>query len=201
LSRSDGKPCAVVLAAGASTRMGRPKSLIQWRGQAFVTHVVGLADRAGCRPIVVVDGAVVLPSDVLAGATRITNGDWQAGQLSSLQEALRALSFSSDTPPRRGVLVLTVDRPHVQFDTIARLVEAHAEDPSAIWQPAHRGRRGHPILYPHDVAADLLELASGETPRTLLARKDVAARRRLLDVDDPAVVENIDRPEDLERLA
>jgi CTP:molybdopterin cytidylyltransferase MocA len=181
--------------------MGRPKSLIQWRGKAFVTHVIGLADHGGCRPIVVVDGASILPEDVLDGATRITNGDWQAGQLSSLQAALRALSFDGADPPRQGVLVLTVDRPHVQPATVARLVRAHVQHPLVVWQPTYRGRRGHPVLYPHDLVVDLLALANGETARTLLARRDVAARRGLLDVDDPAVVENLDRPEDLERLA
>ena len=70
-----------------------------------------------------------------------------------------------------------------------------------VWQPAYRGRRGHPVLYPHDLVVDLLGLAKDETARTLLARPDVAPRRRLLDVDDRAVVENLDQPEDLKLLS
>lgn len=200
MSPGDGIPCAAVLAAGASTRMGRPKSLIQWRGKAFVTHVVDLAEQAGCRPIVVVDGAFVLPEDVLGSASRITNRGWPAGQISSLQAALRGLSFDTEDPPRQGVLVLTVDRPHVQPNTVTRLVEAHVQHPQVVWQPAYRGRRGHPVLYPNDLVADLLTLGKEESARTFLVRADVAARRRVLEVDDPAVLENLDQPEDLERL-
>jgi CTP:molybdopterin cytidylyltransferase MocA len=180
--------------------MGRPKGLISWRGRAFVTHAIGLAEQAGCTPIVVVDGACVLPEDVLGGATRITNSDWPSGQISSLQAALRVLFVGGEHRPRKGVLVLTVDRPHVQPSTVARLVDAHVQNPLAVWQPAYRGRRGHPVLFPHDLVNDLLALAKEESARTLLKRRDVEARRRALDVDDPAVVANLDRPEDVEHL-
>lgn len=189
---------AVVLAAGASTRMGRPKALIRWRDRTFVEHAIAAALAAGCSPIVVVDGAHPLPHGELPpDVTTVTNADWNAGQLSSLQVGAREILAAHDPS---GVLVLTVDRPHIEHETVRRLTEAHAREPAAIWQPAHEGQRGHPIVYPRAVVDVLLELPPQASARELLARTDVAALRRTVDVDDAAVLDNIDRPHDLARL-
>ncbi|MEM9453459.1 MAG: nucleotidyltransferase family protein [Myxococcota bacterium] len=189
---------AVVLAAGASTRMGRPKALLRWRGRPFVRHAVEQAHAAGASPVVVVEGAVPLPEVALGGARRVHNEAWAEGPLGSLQMGLRALLDTGCT--EAGVLVLTVDRPHVRESTLRELVAAVRDEPRAIWQPRHHDRRGHPIIYPADLVPALVELAPPQTPRTLLARPEVAARRRSLAVEDPAVLDNLDRPEDLDRL-
>lgn len=182
---------AVVLAAGASARMGRPKAALQWRGRTFVEHAVALA--SSCAPVVVVAGATALPAlDVAI----VHNPHWQDGPLSSLQVGLRAIEDAAWT----GVLVLTVDRPHVRASTIAALLREHASHPDAVVQPIHEGRRGHPILHPRDVANALLQLPRTATARDVVHRPDVAARRRAIDVDDAAILDNIDTPEDLARL-
>ena len=186
---------AVVLAAGASSRMGRPKALLQWRGASFLHHVVMGAVAVGCEPIIVVDGAVSLQDDAAALPVKlITNVDWPRGQLSSLQFGLELI------PDAFGVLVLTVDRPHVEVETLHRLANAHAADASAIWQPRYEGRSGHPIVYPAEIAALLRTLPPEDSPRTLLGQPEIAARRQTVDVDDAAVRDNLDRPGDLDRL-
>lgn len=187
------KVAAVVLAAGASSRMGQPKALLRWKGRTFVEHAIGLARTSGCAPVVVVEGAHGLPDAVLAGAQRVRNPRWRDGQLSSLQAGLRALPMDVT-----GVLVLTVDRPHVDPGTVAALVRAQEGDPSSIWQPAHHGQRGHPLLVPRDVAEAWRLAPSTGTARDVVRLH--ASRRRVVDVTDPAVLENLDRPEDLERL-
>lgn len=189
---------AVVLAAGASTRMGRPKALLRWRGRPFVVHAIEQARTAGASTVVVVEGATVLPAEHLGRATRVRNTRWAEGPLGSLQHGLRALETSAQ--PLCPVVILTVDRPHVAPATMRALAEAVADDPSAIWQPRLGERRGHPIVYPVDLVRRLLALGPPFTPRDLLARPEVASRRRQVDVDDPAVLDNIDRPEDLRRL-
>jgi molybdenum cofactor cytidylyltransferase len=183
-------PAAIVLAAGASTRMGRPKALLVHRGRSFVRCAVDLA--AGCDPIVVVTGAVDLADLDLGPALRVHNPTWPQGQLSSLQRGLAALA----DPP--GLLVLTVDRPHVRPATVAALLAAFAGDPAGVWQPAHAGRRGHPIVYPASLVSALRGLPADASPRDLLGRHPHL--RRSLDVDDPAVLDNLDRPADLEHL-
>ena len=116
---------AVVLAAGASTRMGRPKALIGWRGQTFLRRVVGLAEAAGCAPIVVVEGALTLPEAELGPAIRALNRSWSEGQLSSLQVGLRGLT-STVGPGCSGVMVLAIDRPRVAAATCRALREYRA---------------------------------------------------------------------------
>ena len=102
---------AVVLAAGASTRMGAPKALLVWRGQPFVAHAIALARAVGAGPIVVVEGAHAIPDELLGTAVRVKNDAWQLGPLGSLQAGLR-LALADDPVPQ-AVLVLSVDRPHV----------------------------------------------------------------------------------------
>jgi CTP:molybdopterin cytidylyltransferase MocA len=184
---------AVVLAAGESARMGRPKAFLQWRGRTFVEQVVELARGAGCTPIVVVGGATPLPE---LGVDVVVNAGWRRGPLSSLQVGLRAMAMR----PWTGVLVLTVDRPHLRPRTMTSLVEEHARRPDAVLQPAHDGRRGHPILHPRDVAELLLELPPLGNARDVVRRPDIAARRASVPVEDPAVHDNIDTPEALARL-
>lgn len=183
-------PAAIVLAAGASTRMGQPKALLLHRGRAWVRCAVDLA--AGCDPILVVTGAMDLAAVDLAPATRIQNDAWPKGQLSSLQRGLEILRDPA------GLLVLTVDRPHVRPATVAALLAAFAADPACIWQPAHAGRRGHPIVYPAALLPALRALPADASPRDLLARHEEL--RRSLAVDDPAVLDNLDSPADLTRL-
>ena len=189
-------PAAVVLAAGASTRMGRPKQLLRHRGRSFVGCAVELALAAGCAPIVVVSGAVELGEEPLTPAVLVHNADWPMGQLSSLQRGLAAVLERRPRSP--GVLVLTVDRPHLRADTVIALVAAARAEPGALWQPELHGRRGHPVIYPAALLAALAALPPTASPRALVAAH--AALRRGLPVDDPAVLENLDRPEDLARL-
>jgi len=188
------QPAAIVLAAGASTRMGRPKALEPWRGRPFVAHCIGLAAGVGCSPIVVVSGAVPLPDSATDGATVVRTEDWERGQMSSLRVGLAAIGDAA------AVLVLTVDRPHIRPDVVASIVDAWRGDPQSIWQPRLGDRRGHPLLYPGDVAQLLVAASPHETQRDVLSRPEVAARRRAVDTDDAAVCDNLDRPEDLARL-
>lgn len=191
---------AVVLAAGASLRMGRPKPLLRWRGRTFVQHVIGLAKDAGCRTIVVVQGAWPLPGKAVAEARLVDHPGWEQGPLSSLQIGSRTLLEHGLDPGATGVLVLTVDRPHLRLETIQTLVRAHAEHEHAVLQPETGGRRGHPVLIPRDLVREILRASPRASLRELLEPPEVAVRRLGLEVDDPAIFDNLDTPADLERL-
>ena len=185
---------AVVLAAGASTRMGRPKALIEWRGRPFFVHCVERARAVGCGPVVVVWGATPLPE--VPGIITVENPRWRDGPLSSLQAGLRAVLPVDPS----GVLVLTVDRPHVAEDTLQRLLEAHAQQPEVVVQPRLGEKSGHPVLHPRVVVDALLGLSSTDSVRSVVGQPKVRGARLRVPVADLAVLENLDTPDALLRM-
>lgn len=184
----------MILAAGASTRMGRPKALIEWQGRPFFMHCVKTAEAVGCTPIAVVWDATRLPAS--SGVVLVENAGWRDGPLSSLQAGLRAVRSDALT----GVLVMTVDRPHVRGETLEALFAAHAEHPDALVQPKLGGMSGHPLVFPVGIVGKILALAPTDSVRAVLHSPDVRDRRVRVEVDDPAVLDNLDSPDALDRL-
>lgn len=193
---------ALILAAGASSRMGTPKALLPLAGRSLLAHSLERVLAGGCTGALVVEGAHALTSEPALADARVgvvVNPDWPLGPLSSLQAGLRA---AIDRHERlAGVLVQRVEQPRVSPHTIAALLHALAEQPDAIVQPQVRGVSGHPIVWPRACFEDLLALDPRHaSARTLLARPEHAARRRKLALDDEGVLDNIDTPADYERL-
>lgn len=186
----------IVLAAGASTRMGQPKALLEHRGHSFLELACAYAAQVRDQATLVVTGAVEL--SMPAGAVEVHNADWEQGQLSSLQTGLREAVGRSGSPP--AVLVTTVDRPIVSPATVSGLVAAWRGEPDCLWQPRHAGQSGHPIIYPPTAVEELLQLAPTRSAREVVRAQRWRQYRRYLDVDDPGVVQNIDSPADLELL-
>ncbi len=174
--------------------MGRPKGGLTWRGRTLLEHALEQADAAGARARVVVLGAHLVP--VPPGEAVVHHPRWSEGPLSSLQAGLRALD---DPLVLDGLLVLTVDRPRVRPDTLVLLRAAFEADPERVWQPRHAGRRGHPLIWPAAALPALLDLTPTASRRALLEGAG-ALPRAVIDVDDPGVLDNIDRAEDLARL-
>jgi len=186
---------AVVLAAGASSRMGSPKALLSWEGRSFVGCCVNLAVTAGCSRCAVVTGAVRIADTQISSCVQVHNSQWRRGPLSSLQAGLLwALEGAAD-----GILVLTVDRPHLAPTTVRELISAFEQAPGGMWQPVFAGRWGHPIIFPRALAAALLQLPPEANRRQLIAAAPWRNHRYGLAVADPAILDNLDRPEDVAR--
>ena len=192
-------PCvvsAIVLAAGGSTRMGRPKAALRIANQSFVARCIRLA--TPCRRCFVVQGAAELSSLVNPSeATLVHNDGWADGPLTSLQLGLR--HAATEVPDLSGVLVLTVDRPHIHPSTVAALLKAHVHHPHRFVAPQYGERRGHPVIWPRAAFDALLALGPSQTPRQLLTGPHAMPRSTVV-VDDPAVLDNIDTPDDLAAL-
>lgn len=186
----------IILAAGASSRMGRPKALLDFHGETFLARLVRVM-RQECDPVLVVlgSGAGEIRSNAPPGATFAENPDPERGQLSSLQTALAVLPAAAE-----GFLFTPVDCPAVKPSTVARLARAAAErDPATVLViPRCGGRRGHPVFAARALAQEFLAL-----PPTAQAR-DVVHRHvphtRYLEVDDPGILSDIDDPESYRRL-
>lgn len=180
----------IILAAGGSVRLGRPKQLLDWRGQPFVRAVAETALRAGLDPVVVVTGAVaaeVIKSLEGLQVKIVHNGAWESGQASSIRAGLQAL------PPSTGAAVfLLADQPQVTFDVIAALVDLHATGLQPIVAPLVREeRRANPVLFDRAAFPDLLKLEGDVGGRAIFPKHRVEYmpwhdERLVLDVDTEA---------------
>lgn len=183
----------VILAGGASRRMGAPKALLSYRGETFVDRLIGLF-APHCAELVVVLGhdAETIRSGVRREAVFVVNPDYEAGQLTSLQCGLRAVSAGAC-----AVLFTPVDYPAVRPDTVAAIVSAFDGSADAV-VPRHGGRHGHPVLIARRCVDAFLALGPGATARDVM--HSLAARTRYVDVDDPGILRDIDNREDYREL-
>lgn len=188
---------AIILAAGASERMGYPKALLPYRGRSFLEGILEACYAAGVEQRVVVLGHFadkILESIDLSGVTVTRSGDLEAGPIGSVWAGLSALA----SLPLDAVLVWPVDRPHIAVATVTALVDAFRAGHQPIVVPICGGQRGHPVLFGRRVFAELLGAPRVEGARAVV-HKD-PARVIEVPVDDPAVLEDFNTPEDYKRL-
>lgn len=185
---------AVVLAAGASRRMGRVKALLPVQGRPLLVHVLELLAGAGAAPVITVVGhhqEALVPLLEAHGAPWVANPEPDGGQLSSLRVGLAALP-----PGAPGFLLLPVDHGLVHPDTVRRVLAAARLDPALPAVPSVQGRRGHPTWFPAACIPELMDPALEGGARTVLRRQ--GARIRHLVVEDPGARLDLDTPEDWE---
>jgi molybdenum cofactor cytidylyltransferase len=195
--RDSGDALAVVIpAAGRSSRMGRPKALLDPGGVTFLERVVGANRDAGCGIVIVAvrdrDDPIAERAGALGAYVAISE-DPDQGPIESLRAGLRAL------PDHVGRCLLhPVDHPLVRPETISMLAgEADADAKASIVLPLHRGRAGHPVLFKRAVFPELLDRTLAGGARTVVRRN--AGRVLAVDVQDPGVLANLDTPEELAR--
>jgi molybdenum cofactor cytidylyltransferase len=192
---------AIVLAAGASTRMGRPKPLLPLGdGETFLTRILKTLRDADVDDMLVVvghDGASIKASMIPLGfAVRVVeNPEYTRGQLSSLQAGLRA----ADRPGVRAVLVTLVDLPLISSSTVRAVLEAYRRHPTAAMvRPVSGDRHGHPVVFDRQLFD---ELRAGDP--AVGAKPIVNAHRDAIlgvPVTDEGAFVDIDTPGDYERL-
>jgi CTP:molybdopterin cytidylyltransferase MocA len=185
---------AVVLAAGASSRLGEPKALVRGRdGRRFVDAIAETARAGGCGGVVVVVGpphGEAIRRALPVGAGAAWNPQPARGMLSSVQAGLAALP-----PGGAAALVWPVDIPFVQSHTVRAILGAAA---GRIIVPVHHERGGHPLRLPGACFADVMALDPERGLKALLEARRAEVTR--LAVDDPAVLVDIDTPAELARL-
>jgi molybdenum cofactor cytidylyltransferase len=190
----------IVLAAGLSSRMGRPKAALRLGpgGPTFAAAAVGALRDAGLGRVVVVAGAH--PGAVrdavpdLPGVEVIDHPDWTSGQLSSLLAGLAAL----DTPDLEAIAVTLVDVPLVRASTVAALVAAWRRTGAPIVRPAIGERHGHPVIFDRATFGALRA-----APLEVGAKAVIAAfRHHVLDLatDDTGALRDIDTPDEYATL-
>jgi len=156
------------LAAGTSSRLGRPKQLLDLDGKAVLQHVLDAAEGGGLDEILVVVGhrateigaAVRLPPR----ARFVHNPDYAEGQSTSLRAGLRAAD-----PASGAAVVLLGDQPGVLPAAIAAVVQAWRSGEGPAAQASYGGRPGHPTLFDRSLWLDLERSTGDEGARSLLA--------------------------------
>jgi molybdenum cofactor cytidylyltransferase len=172
---------AVVLAAGASTRLGEPKQLGRLGDENLTERAVRLAREAGCSPVVVVLGAEsgrVLSESVLGDALIVINEEWKTGMASSVRRGVETLRVRSDVD---GAILMTCDQPAVTAKHLVELMER-----GEVRASRYAGRNGVPAFFPAERFQDLMSLQGDAGARALLAgAAHVELENGELDVDTP----------------
>lgn len=184
---------AILLAAGESTRMGRLKALLPWRGQTLLEHQASVLCEGGADRVVVVLGhrAEEL-RPLLQGEERVSwtlNPDYRQGKTTSIKVGLSAL----DCAALDVILLLNVDQPRDAAD-VARVLEVHRAHGYAITVPEYQGKGGHPIALSAALLPELLEIDE-ETQgiKAVVLRHSESVNRTPL--DNPGILLDLNTPE------
>jgi molybdenum cofactor cytidylyltransferase len=190
---------AIVLAAGKSTRMGRPKATLPLAADTFLSRIVRTFHAAGISDVVIVvghdaDGIVSSLSRARVVVRFASNPDYESGQFSSLLKGLDAV----DAPGTAGVLVTLVDVPLVTSATVRAVVDRYEATHAPIVRPTRGADHGHPVL----IDRSLFDTLRGADP-TVGAKAIVrahASREGDVDVNDEGAFLDIDTMEEYERV-
>lgn len=184
---------AVVLSAGESSRMGRPKALLPIGGQTFIGRIVDALKEGGIERVVVVLGFNAeemrrkiehLPVEI------VVNSNYKQGQLSSLQAAIRYLERTADCD---GMLVHLVDHPYIDANLVGVMLKRFAEAQPPIVLPCHQGKRGHPVIFSRQLFQELLDAPMDQGAKAVVNAHREAALE--IDTEDVGITLDIDTPE------
>lgn len=186
---------AVILAAGSSSRLGRPKQLIHYEGQPLILRTALAARRAGVDSVIVVVGAFskVVSEAVIGvgGLTLVSNKGWRSGLSSSLSAGLAtAKSIGLD-----GAMILTADQPMIGVASLEKLLEQFDEDQRVV-AAAYDGIVGVPAIFGHEHFDALMNLNGDEGAGRWLRSNPDAVK----EVPIPEAAVDIDTLADVARL-
>ena len=192
---------AVILSAGQSSRMGTPKALAEFRGKTFLARILEATRQpeiAAARVVLGADHAklrraLALPADVV-----VVNRNWQRGQLSSIQAALRALTADRVASESiDGILLWPVDVPLVSSALVGALIAVFYASRRLVVVPAFHGRRGHPVIFASSLFPELLAAPADQGARAVVwAHSSELAE---VPTEEEGVVLNLNDPETLRR--
>ncbi len=194
---ADAPTAAIVLAAGASTRLGHPKQLVKLAGEALVRRAARLALEAECAPVLVVLGACDAPCRAALAGLEVTvlhNALWTAGMASTLRCGMASLSSMPHRPA--SVLLTVTDQVGLTAESLRSLLAAHAGHDGPATAAVYSGRLGVPAIFRRALFPALLALTGDQGARTLLAQLGSSAAGLPL----PEAAADLDTPEDLAKL-
>ena len=182
---------AVLTAAGLSSRMGRPKPLLPWRGKTLVQSQIDALLQAGASEVVVVLGhraeevAPYIEGEAVLG---VINRQYREGRTSSIRAGLDAVS-----PNASDIIIMAVDQPRAPR-IVSRVIIAHIEADALLTSPRYRGRGGHPLIFSARLLPELSRISEENQ-----GLREVFERHRAeitqVHFDDPAIRLDLNTPE------
>jgi molybdenum cofactor cytidylyltransferase len=187
---------AVILSAGASSRMGKPKALLPYREGTFLEHLIQVTrgPRIGVTRVVLGAGAEMIREVANLNASVVTlNAEWEKGQLSSIRAGLRSL----DGIDIDGMILCPVDHPLVSARLVSDLVAQFYEHRKSIVLPTFKGRRGHPVIFSRELFGELLAAPEDKGARAVVWAHSGDVQE--VPTDEEGVILNLNDPDMLKR--
>jgi len=187
---------AVILSGGASQRMGSPKALLPYQGRPFLEHLLDVTRHpkiTARRVVLGVHAEPIAKAIHLSPGEVVINADWEKGQLSSIQAALKSLPPGLD-----GMLLCLIDHPLISGNLVGDLIAAFYSSNALIVLPLFEGRRGHPVIFSAKLFPELRS-----APLDIGARAVVWAHRAEISefpTSEEGCVLNLNDPETFARV-
>ena len=183
---------AIILAAGQSKRMGRPKMLLPWGETTVLEQVIATFKAAGVEEVLVVTGGDRKQVETLVGDSARTafNPEFAKGEmLSSVQAGLARIK-----PGTEAVLIALGDQPQVRERSVRLVIEEYRKSGASIVVPSFQMRRGHPWLVARRHWDEILRMRSPESLREFLNRH--TDEIHYVSIEDECILQDLDTPED-----
>lgn len=187
----------VILAAGASSRMGQPKQLLKLTGESLIRRATLAALHSVCQPVVIVLGAneaFIRPEIADLPVQIVENPDWERGMGCSIRTGIRQLLTAQ--PPIQAAVLMLCDQPLVDTSLINQLVECYRTSQVAVVASEYNGELGVPALFDQQLFAELLQLDGAAGAKKIIAKCGLTCYH----LPFPAGAVDIDTPEDYEKL-
>tara|TARA_B100000700_G_scaffold331773_1_gene468357 strand:+ start:7113 stop:7739 length:627 start_codon:yes stop_codon:yes gene_type:complete len=187
----------ILLAAGASSRMGYPKALINWGGTSLLNWEINQMKKSGVENIVVVLGEKehsIIQSLGFAKKYCVLNPDWENGRATSIITGVKELTLNYSTSIK-SIIIQNVDQP-TRSDIISKLLDELSKSNVKIVQPSYQGHGGHPLVLSSDLIPYLLKLNDENQ-----GIREILQKFPLLKIpmeDEPIVRLNLNTPETIE---
>jgi molybdenum cofactor cytidylyltransferase len=187
----------VIMAAGASSRLGQPKQRLPFRGKTLVRTVIDAAREAGCSPVVVVIGSnaeKVQQALAHANVVKVQNKNWRCGIGSSIRAGVQALI--NQAPDVEAILLLVCDQPAVNAKLIERLIATREATKKNVVNSSYAGTVGVPAIFDRSFFKELLSLGDESGAKSIILRN----RQHVAQFPFPEGALDIDTLDDWEAL-